>query len=165
MTATQHADTDSDMAVERIEDIRLKQILDETGPGEVALVTDSDLAAEVSDTGPTENACGPPEPDVIVRTPDSWRERLWMVPAETRLYTADVAEAVDRSPNWVHQRTSDSEDHDRIPHRKRNGQLVFKAGEVREWLKAQEEVIVAGSSTPSAAERNDFEVVGQDGGD
>lgn len=160
MTATKDANTDSEIAVEKIEDTLLKQILSETGPGEVALLTDSDLAAEVSDTSPTEDACGPPEPDVIVRTPDSWRERLWMVPAETRLYTADVAEAVDRSSNWVHQRTSDSEDHDRIPHRKRNGQLVFKAGEVREWLKEQEEVIVAGSSTPSATERGEFKVVG-----
>lgn len=143
---------------------RLKEILATLDEGEIAVFTNGDLAKEF-DVGeasvPPADPTPPPSADVIVREPDSWRERLWMVPAETRLYTADVAEAVDRSSNWVHQRTSGSKDHDRIPHRKRNGQLVFKAGEVREWLKTQEEVIVAGSSTPSAAERGEFEVAGE----
>lgn len=95
------------------------------------------------------------------RSPEEgWETKLWRVPSRTRLGAKDVAEAVERSVNWVHQRTQASADVP-IPHRKRNGRLVFLAGEVREWLDEQEEVIVPGSSTANATERRDFEVVGE----
>lgn len=74
-------------------------------------------------------------------TEATWRERLWRCPAETRLDVEQVCEAVGKSRSWLYHLTSAKE----IPHRKRrDGTLVFVAGEVREWLKRTEVVTVAG---------------------
>lgn len=78
-----------------------------------------------------------------VPTPSpSWRERLWSVPAETRLGVAEVAEALGRPKSFVYARTGSAED--ALPHRKLDGSLVFTAGEIRAWIRDHEEVIAAG---------------------
>ncbi len=71
----------------------------------------------------------------------SWRERLWTVPAETRLGVAEVAEAMGRPRSWVYRHTGPSSSRARIPHRKLDGALVFTAGEVRAWVQKREEVL------------------------
>ena len=80
------------------------------------------------------------EPKAIVDA--SWRERLWTVPAETRLGVADVAEALGRPKSFVYARTGNSEHP--LPHRKLDGSLVFTAGELRAWIRDHEEVVHAG---------------------
>ena len=97
-----------------------------------------------------------PDPDdrQTVEQAWTWRERLWVAPADTRLNTSEVAEALGRPKSWVYERTSRSRgrESDRlsggpqesIPHRKIGGSLVFVAGEVREWLERQEERVVGG---------------------
>lgn len=76
--------------------------------------------------------------------PASWRERLWSVPAETRLGVAEVAEALGGKPkSYVYARTGPKAE-DPLPHRKLDGSLVFTAGELRAWIRDHEEVIHAG---------------------
>ncbi len=82
----------------------------------------------------------------------SWRERLWTVPAETRLGVHELSEALNRPRSWIYRRTGEKAE-DRIPHRKRGGELVFAAGEVRAWLRADEEIIAAGPMESTPAER------------
>lgn len=72
----------------------------------------------------------------------SWRERLWSVPAETRLGVAEVAEALGRPKSYVYGRTGNAEDP--IPHRKLDGSVVITAGELRAWIRDREEVVHAG---------------------
>jgi hypothetical protein len=90
---------------------------------------------------------GPPEP--VVQT---WRERLWTVPAETRLGVHELAEALNRPKSWIYRRTGVKAE-GRIPHRKQGGELVFAAGEVRAWLRSHEEIIEAGPMESTPAER------------
>jgi hypothetical protein len=95
--------------------------------------------------------------------PFTWRERLWLVPAETRLGVPEVAEAVGRPKSWVYARTHrfvGKGKHRRerpaaelIPHRKLDGALVFTAGEVRAWLRDREEAVVGGPMHSTEAER------------
>jgi predicted DNA-binding transcriptional regulator AlpA len=84
----------------------------------------------------------PGEPEVEP-APETWRERIWRVPSETRLGVREVAEAVGRSKSWVYKRTQAAAE-DPIPHRKLDGELMFAAGEVRAWIRAREDVLVAG---------------------
>lgn len=90
----------------------------------------------------------------------SWRERLWMAPAETRLGVAEVAEAFGRPKSWVYARTQKYEGKGKgrkerdprglLPHRKLDGALLFTAGELRAWVRSHEEELVGGpmESTP-----------------
>ena len=73
----------------------------------------------------------------------SWRERLWTVPAETRLGVAEVAEAMGRPKSYVYARTGPKAE-DPLPHRKLDGSVVLTAGELRAWIREHEEVVHAG---------------------
>jgi hypothetical protein len=83
----------------------------------------------------THGAAAPPTPDIA---PSTWKERIWGAPAETRIGVAEVAEAMGRSKSWVYHRVG------QIPHRKLDGELVFVVGELRLWIRDNEETIVAG---------------------
>ena len=86
--------------------------------------------------------------------PDSnwtWRERLWIAPAETRIGTSELAEAFGRPRTWVYARTQAGAK-DPLPHRKLDGTLVFTVGEVRAWVREREEVLVAGQMESTQAE-------------
>ena len=73
----------------------------------------------------------------------TWREKLWVVPSETRIGTEELAEALGRPKSWVYARTEASAEH-KIPHRKLDGSfLVFVVGDIREWIEAREEVYPA----------------------
>ncbi len=84
-------------------------------------------------------------PEPVVQT---WRERLWTVPAETRLGAAELAEALNRPRSWIYRRTS-AKAEGRLPHRKLGGELLFLAGEVRTWCRDNEETMYAMASTPA----------------
>jgi predicted DNA-binding transcriptional regulator AlpA len=74
---------------------------------------------------------------------EPWTVRLWTCPFETRLGVRELAEAVNRPRSWVYRHTSLGGDLAPIPHRRLDGLLVFVAGEIREWLEANEEVKVS----------------------
>ena len=74
----------------------------------------------------------------------TWQVRLWVVPEETRIRLPELCEALGRSPSWVYHHTGPAS-HDRIPHSKMGGELVFRAGQVRGWLREAEDVVVPGS--------------------
>lgn len=82
----------------------------------------------------------------------TWRERLWLVPSETRLGVGDVAEALARSKSWVYKRTMVTAE-DRLPHRKLDGELQFCAGELRTWIREHEEIETSLPMTSTPAER------------
>lgn len=69
----------------------------------------------------------------------SWKARLWTVPAETRLNVNEVAEALGRTKSWVYRHTGVNAGSRRLPHRKLEGELVFVASEVREWIERHED--------------------------
>jgi predicted DNA-binding transcriptional regulator AlpA len=73
--------------------------------------------------------------------PTGWRERLWIVPPDTRLGVREVAEATGRSRNWVYRHTARGGSGARLPHRRLDGALVFTAGEVRTWLSETERIV------------------------
>jgi predicted DNA-binding transcriptional regulator AlpA len=92
----------------------------------------------------------PEEPsEPVVQT---WCERLWTCPAETRLGVHELSEALGRPKSWIYRRTS-AKAEGRLPHRKLGGELLFTAGEIRAWLREHEEVIEAGPMESAAAER------------
>jgi hypothetical protein len=76
-----------------------------------------------------------PEPEAVASEP-TWRERLWTAPPETRLGVREVAEAVGRPVSWVYRARA-------LPRRKLDGELIFLAGEVRDWVTSREEVVQA----------------------
>ncbi len=73
---------------------------------------------------------------------EPWSIRLWDCPPGTRLSVRDLAHAVGRPRSWVYRHTSPKGDLAPIPHRRLDGLLVFLAGEIRDWLAANEEVKV-----------------------
>ena len=73
----------------------------------------------------------------------TWREKLWIAPAETRIGTTELAEAFGRPKSWVYAHTEAGAENP-VPHRKLDGVLVFTVGEVRAWVRESEEVLVAG---------------------
>jgi len=70
--------------------------------------------------------------------PPSWKERLWSCPPDTRLGLREVCEALGRSKGFVYRLTRTKD----IPHRKLDGVLVFKAGDLRSWVQQREDIIV-----------------------
>lgn len=76
----------------------------------------------------------------------TWREKLWTAPAETRIGTQEVAEAIGRPVSWVYRAKS-------LPRRKLDGELLFVVGEIRAWVRDHEDVIHAGRMDSTAAEK------------
>ena len=102
------------------------------------------------------------EPANSAPTPNielTWRERLWLVPAETRLGVAEVCEALDRSPSWAYRHTGPKAQ-DPLPHRLLDGQLVFLCGEIRHWIREHEESIHECPMDSTPSERTMLKVVG-----
>ncbi len=88
----------------------------------------------------------------------TWREKLWIAPAETRIGTGELAEAFSRPKSWVYAHTQ-AEARDPLPHRKLDGVLVFAVGEVRAWVRESEEVLVAGPMESTQSEIRGLMVV------
>ena len=86
----------------------------------------------------------------------TWRERLWLVPSETRLGAHEVCEALARSSWWLYRHTGPKAG-DPLPHRLLDGQLVFVAGEIRHWIREHEESVF---ELPMDRERRQLKVMG-----
>lgn len=100
-------------------------------------------AAELRARDSTVEPLAPPPPPQPPPA-EGWRERLWIVPAETRMDVSEVAEALGVGKTWVYERTGAKARRLPIPHKRlddnRSAKLVFKAGELREWIEKYEEV-------------------------
>jgi hypothetical protein len=122
---------------------RLRQLHDALPPhGSLVLTRDA-----------LEELLGAPEPvPTIDAQPDvlTWREKLWTVPAETRIGVPELAEALGRSRDGVYRLTAESAGDRRIPHRRLGGELLFTVGDVRAWLDRNEELVHA---TPTERRR------------
>jgi len=64
----------------------------------------------------------------------TWLEKLWTVPPDTRLNTAQAAEALGKSKNWLRERLEE------IPHVRFAGENQFKVGDLRQWLTTNEQI-------------------------
>ena len=97
----------------------------------------------------------------------SWRERLWLVPAETRVGVRELAEALGRSTSWVYRRTSPKAAAKAglkpLPHRRLEGELIFVLGEIRSWVHETEEIMSELEKLSTPAERALLRVI-QGGG-
>lgn len=92
------------------------------------------------------------QPQTIMDQTDigtTWRERLWTVPSETILGIAELCEAVDKPVSWCYKLTAKKG----IPHSKLDGSLVFRAGEIRAWIRDHLEVVQAGPMEPPTTDR------------
>ena len=106
-----------------------------------------DLRAMLASMAPPRTQAAPHDAD---SAPLTWRERIWTVPAETRLGVPEVAEALSRPASFVYRGTSEkASGSNRIPHRKLAGELSFVAGEIRTWICEHEEVIAKGRTRPA----------------
>ena len=111
-----------------------------------------ELAAPAQEEGP------PSAPANQEPSEPSWRERLWSAPAETRIGPAEVCQALGRPRSWLYRHTSKKSTtgdsgYSRIPHRKLEGDLVFVVGEVREWIRENEDIVEGGRPERSATDR------------
>jgi len=91
----------------------------------------------------------------------TWRERLWLAPAETRMGVKELAEALGRSKSWVYKRTQGGAGEEILPYRKLDGELQFVVGEIRTYLHAREEV---GFRLPPESTKAEARIVGRIGG-
>jgi len=114
---------------------------------------DAATVADFLDDLVVEELGGGPELTVDPAGEGSWAERLWTAPAERRLGTREVLEALGKGKSWLYSRMSEERGRDRLPHAKMNGELVFTAGEVRAWIRDQEETIAGGRMESTPGER------------
>lgn len=92
------------------------------------------------------------DPEPVTVEAESWRTKLWICPAETRLGAAEAAEAMGRPKSYVYARTARGAENS-LPHRKLDGALTFTAGELRHWVREHEEVVEAGPMDSPPHER------------
>lgn len=139
---------------------RLRQLCDLAPPGTMILVDSlrAALEAEPGD-GVGQGEAVEANTDAVrdVDSTPSWRERLWVVPAETRIGVAEVCEAFGRPKSWLYKHTS-AKPNPTIPHRKFDGELRFVVGELRAWAREREDVVQAGPMESTAAERAGWRV-------
>jgi hypothetical protein len=92
----------------------------------------------------------------------TWREKLWTVPAETRIGVHELTEALGKPRSWVYRHTSpkaaEAAGYPLIPHRKLEGELIFVVGELRAWIRDNEEIIRAGRMESTLEERRSWSV-------
>lgn len=119
--------------------VRLRGIVDALPPG-AAVSLPVDVVRAWLDEEPR-----PPQPPAALVDAASWRERLWACHPATRLGVRDVAEALDRSADWVYRAVNSTRAAQRsrepLPCAKLDGELVFTAGAVREWVRSSETVV------------------------
>lgn len=87
--------------------------------------------------------------------PATWRERIWTVPPEMRIGVTELAEALGRPVSFVYRHTSEkaTSDGGRLPHRRLDGELQFVVGEIRTWIRDNEEIVERGRPALSITPR------------
>jgi len=127
---------------------RLRAIVEPLPNGAAVTLPAELLRSWLADDQPEQPA---PVPDPVAET---WRTKLWTVPESTRLGVREVAEALDRSADWVYRAVSVEQAAEKgrnpLPCKRLDGVLVFEVGAVRRWLQASE-VVVNPDSRPRLA--------------
>lgn len=113
-----------------------------------SLIPREAVLALFEDAGEDVESVSTPEPEPAPEP--TWRALLWTVPAETRLGVNELSEALGRSRDWIYRQVSawkksghekvEKAPGERLPHRRLSGELVFTAGEIRTWIRTNEEV-------------------------
>jgi predicted DNA-binding transcriptional regulator AlpA len=115
-----------------------------------------EILASVAESEP-QPVEGVPEPLTL-----TWRERLWLVPSETRIGVRDLCEAVGKPRSWVYRHTSakavEKNGYAMLPHRRLDGELTFRVGEIRAWIRDHEEVLHEGRTMSTDVERQGWRV-------
>jgi hypothetical protein len=98
------------------------------------------------------DACASGMPEDAAPALSDWRERLWTCPDSVRLGVPEVAEALDRSPDWVYRAVSAKQAAERerapLPCSRLDGVLVFTAGAVRRWVEVS--AVIVNAEHPAA---------------
>ena len=130
--------------------LRLQQLADALPEDGSVVLTRARLVEWLADepaAAPLQQVSSAPEVE------PTWRERLWTVPAETRIGVAELCEALGRTRSWCYRHTSEKAGYVPLPHRKMDGELVFLVGEIRAFIRDHEQVVRAGRMDSTAAER------------
>jgi hypothetical protein len=98
------------------------------------------------------------EPEIVAHTgTETWRERLWTCPEEMRLGVAELSEAVNRSTDWVYRAASAKvackRGRSALPCSRLDGQLTFRAADVRAWVRRSELVVNVAAAPVSVSRR------------
>ena len=72
---------------------------------------------------------------------------------ERRLGVKEACEALGRSKSWLYAHMAEDQGSERMPHRRLDGQVYFTAGELRAWVRDQEETVCGGWMDSTEAER------------
>jgi hypothetical protein len=119
---------------------RLRAIVDALPPGSAVTLPADALRAWLD-----EEPAVAPAVQLVADEPASWRVRIWSVPEDTRLGVMEVAEAAGRSRDWTYRATDAKraarKGREPLPCSRLDGELVFKAGPVREWMRRAEAVV------------------------
>lgn len=123
----------------RIND-RLRAIVEPLPPGAAVMLPADTVREWLDEEGPADIQ----EPQASGE-PTSWKVLLWRVPDAYRLNVSELAEALDRSADWVYRAVSEKraklKGREPLPCKKLDGELVFEAGAVRRWLDLSEEIV------------------------
>lgn len=87
------------------------------------------LAALVEGRGQMDSPAAPSE---------TWREKLWTVPPDTRIGVRELAQAMNRPVSWVYRRTAARSHKAPLPCHRLDGRVEFVVGEIRAWLASHE---------------------------
>lgn len=131
---------------------RLAAIVEPLPPGAAVTLPVEAVRAWIEEEGSEVDE--PTPPPSVEGAPESWREKLWIVPAETRIGIGELAEALNRSRSWIYKRTMANAGPGRIPHRKLDGELVFVVGEIRAWIRDREDAVHEGPMESTDIERD-----------
>lgn len=129
---------------------RLQLLADGLSGGGSVAFTRADLMSLLASEEPEEPASSGAQ---IETPPCTWRERIWTAPAEVRIGTHEVAEALGKPVSWIYRHTSTRSGYALLPFRKLDGELQFVVGELRAWIRDRENVVQAGRMDSTAAER------------
>lgn len=101
------------------------------------------LARAIADVLAEVAAPRAPESSAEGNSAPTWQEKLWTVDPNVRVGVRELAEGLGRSRAYIYRLTRTAA----IPHRKLDGQLLFRVGDIRQWLKERENVIVTPALT------------------
>lgn len=133
---------------------RLRLMLEHTPPGSMIPV-DWVRSIVEEEAGPAQTV---PDPEPATASED-WRGRLWTCHPDTRLGVAELCEALGKGKSWVYRHTSEksveANGYNPLPCRRLDGELIFVASELRQWIQANETRV----HTPPATDRPTWRVV------
>jgi hypothetical protein len=122
---------------------RLERMVDGVPDGCAITIPVTELRAWLTADAPAQ--VGNVLPTGSMTPTNPWREKLWTCPGDMLLNVPDVAEALDRSPDWVYRAANAKQAQSRgrspLPCSRLDGVLVFRADAVRRWVRTSALVV------------------------